>query len=71
MEKLGAIKSADEFGTAAILRNKFSHHYPENVEAKLSRLNLLIEEVGFVIETFRNIVTYLERKGFGTNSYRR
>jgi hypothetical protein len=29
MEKLGVIRSADEFGTAAVLRNKFAHHYPE------------------------------------------
>jgi hypothetical protein len=40
MEKLGAIKSADAFGTAAVLRNKFSHHYPEEIDSRIERLNL-------------------------------
>lgn len=41
MEKLGVIQSADAFGTAAILRNKFSHHYPEKSKDQLNKLNLL------------------------------
>ena len=64
MEKLGAIRSADEFGTAAILRNKFSHHYPEEVDLRLARLNLIIEESKFVIATFDEITRFLIRKGF-------
>ncbi len=36
MEKLGAIKSAEEFGTAAVLRNKFAHHYPEQSREQLA-----------------------------------
>jgi len=28
MGKLGAIRSADVFGTASVLQNKFAHHYP-------------------------------------------
>lgn len=40
MEKLGVIQSADAFGTAAILRNKFSHHYPEKSKDQLNKLNL-------------------------------
>ena len=64
MEKLGAIKSADDFGTAAILRNKFSHHYPEQNELRIERLNLVIEEAGFVIATFEDITRFLRRKGF-------
>jgi len=64
MEKLGAIRSADEFGTAAILRNRFSHHYPEDAEQRLYRLNLVVQEADFVIDTFRGIVAYLARKGY-------
>ena len=64
MEKLGAIRSADDFGTAALLRNKFSHHYPEDVEQRLERLNLVVQEAEFVIKSFRDIVEYLGRKGF-------
>jgi len=66
MEKLGAIRSAEEFGTAATLRNKFAHHYPEETETRIERLNLIIAEARFVIETFRDISRYLERKGFVT-----
>lgn len=64
MEKLGAIRSADEFGTAAILRNKFSHHYPEDAEQRIDRLNLVVQEADFVIDTFRGVIAFLERKGY-------
>lgn len=64
MEKLGAIKSADEFGTAALLRNKFAHYYPEQAQARIERLNLLIQEAEFVIDTFHAIMSYLIRKGY-------
>jgi DNA repair ATPase RecN len=53
MEKLGAVRSADEFGTAAaVLRNKFAHHYPEAIKDRIARLNLVIEEADFVIGVF-------------------
>lgn len=64
MEKLGAIKSAEAFGTAAMLRNKFSHHYPEESSARLERLNLVMEEASFVMASFDEITAYLRRKGF-------
>ena len=64
MEKLGAIRSADEFGTAAVLRNKFSHHYPEDVGQRIDRLNLVVQEADFVIDTFQGIIVFLERKGY-------
>jgi hypothetical protein len=64
MEKLGAIKSAEAFGTAALLRNKFAHHYPEETEARIERLNLVMEEARFVITCFGEISSYLQNKGF-------
>lgn len=49
---------------AAILRNKFSHHYPEDVEQRIDKLNLVVEVADFVIDTFRGITEFLERKGY-------
>ncbi len=63
MEKLGAIKSAEDFGTAAMLRNKFSHHYPEETIDRLERLNLVMDEANFVVACFSEINDYLTRKG--------
>ena len=65
MEKLGAIKSADAFGSAAVLRNKFAHHYPEEIDTRIERLNLIVEEADMVLVTFADIVGYLQRKGLG------
>ncbi|MBU0501287.1 MAG: hypothetical protein KJ558_11090 [Gammaproteobacteria bacterium] len=67
MEKLGAIQSADDFGTAAILRNKFSHHYPEEADLRIERLNLVVAEADYVIATFADIMTFIARKGFLSN----
>lgn len=64
MEKLGAIRSADEFGTAAVLRNKFAHHYPEAVTDRIARLNLVVEEAEFVIVVFEEILAFMRRKGY-------
>lgn len=64
MEKLGAIRSADEFGTAAMLRNKFSHHYPEDAGQRIDKLNLVVEEADYVIDAFRGIIAFLERKEY-------
>jgi hypothetical protein len=64
MEKLGALPSAEAFGTAAMLRNKFSHHYPEEVAARIEKLNLVVEEGRFVLSCFEEITAYLVRKGF-------
>ncbi|MBD9362468.1 hypothetical protein [Methylomonas fluvii] len=62
MEKLGALKSADDFSVAIVLRNKFAHHYPEESRKQLDRLNLLIKESKFVIDVFDNITRYLADK---------
>lgn len=64
MEKLGAIQSAEAFGTAIMLRNKFSHHYPDESKVHIERINLIIEESRFVIATFAAISDYLRHKGF-------
>ena len=63
MEKLGAIKSAEDFGTAAMLRNKFSYHYPEETIDRMERLNLVMDEAKFVVTCFSEMNDYLARKG--------
>jgi hypothetical protein len=68
MEKLGAIRSADEFGTAAVLRNKFAHHYPEVLADRIARLNLVVEEADFLIGVFGEILAFMRRKGYLADS---
>ena len=65
MEKLSAIRSAEAFGTATVLRNKFSHHYLHQSQSTLGRMNMVFGESQFVIATFGSIAAYLQRKGFG------
>ncbi len=64
MEKLGAIRCADEFGTATVLRNKFAHHYPDAIVDRIARLNLVVEEADFVIGVFKEILAFMRRKGY-------
>lgn len=64
MEKLGAIRSADDFGTATVLRNKFAHHYPEAVADRIARLNLVVDEAEFVIGVFGDVLAFMRRKGY-------
>lgn len=64
MEKLGAIQSADAFGTATVLRNKLAHHYPEESREQLDKLNSLVGEVEFVMAVFEHLVQYARHKGF-------
>lgn len=64
MEKLGAIRFADEFGTATVLRNKFAHHYPDAIVDRIARLNLVVEEADFVIGVFKEILAFMRRKGY-------
>ncbi len=62
MEKLGAIKSADEFGIAAVLRNKFAHHYPTESQDQLEKLNLLYQEAQLIVNVFDRLVSYAAQK---------
>jgi hypothetical protein len=64
MEKIGAIQSADAFGTAAMLRNKLAHHYPEVAAQRIERINLISTETKLVLETFKEISDFAKRKGY-------
>lgn len=68
IEKLGAIKSADEFAVAAVLRNKFAHSYPCDSKDQIDKLNTLVNESACVIETFETIVRYISEKSLIKNS---
>jgi hypothetical protein len=63
MEKLGAIDSAEDFAVALLLRNKFAHHYPEQVAARVERVNRVPDQSRFVIAAFATLSDYIERKG--------
>lgn len=67
MEKLGAIKSANDFGAAAVLRNKFAHHYPKESGEQLEKLNTLPDESEFVVEVFESISSYVNSKNLLEN----
>lgn len=64
MEKLGAINSADEFGAAAVLRNKFAHHYPDSSQEQIDKLNILTDETELIVEVFDSLIKYAESKDF-------
>ena len=63
MEKLGAIESADSFGSATVLRNRFVHVYPEEGKEQLEKLNLLPVKSEFVVDAFNHLVFYAVKKG--------
>lgn len=62
MEKLGVIKSAEDFGTATLLRNKFSHHYPEEFVDRMERLNTVMDESVFIVACFADIKAHIQNK---------
>lgn len=64
MEKIGAIASAEAFGTATLLRNKFSHHYPEEPVVRLERLNLILQQAAAVIQVFHEIAAFARLKNY-------
>lgn len=68
MEKIGVIASAEEFGSAALLRNKFSHHYPEDLQEQLDKINLVFEETQKVIEIFQHISVFVSARGYISQS---
>jgi hypothetical protein len=70
MEKLGVIVSASGFREAAVLRNKFAHHYPEESQQQLDKLNKIIVQAEKVVEIFDHIVGYVAEKQLIANAER-
>jgi hypothetical protein len=64
MERIGAIQSADAFGTATVLRNKFAHNYPEEAADRVERMNLIVLEATLVLQTFQDLSHFVQAKGY-------
>lgn len=64
MEKIGVITSADAFGSAALLRNKFSHHYPEDAQDQVDKINLVYSETQHVLQIFEHIRAFVFARGY-------
>lgn len=64
MERIGAIQSADAFGTATILRNKFAHNYPEEAPDRVERMNLIVLEATLVLQTFQDLSHFVQAKSY-------
>lgn len=63
MERLGALPSADEFSSLAVIRNKLMHDYPEEMQKHLDRMNFITAEAPRLVELFLGIGKYAEKFG--------
>ena len=63
MERFGALSSAEEFSSLAIIRNKLMHDYPEEMQKHLDRINFIMTEASRLVEIFLGIVKYAEKFG--------
>lgn len=67
MERIGALPSADEFSSLAVLRNKLMHDYPEEMQKHLERLNFITGEAPRLVNIFIGIVRYAGKFGIQPN----
>ena len=58
MERLGALPSASEFSSIAVVRNKLMHEYPEEMQKHLERINFITSEAQKLLQVFVGIVKY-------------
>ncbi len=61
MERLGALPSAEEFSSLAVLRNRLMHDYPEEMQKHLDRINFITSESPRLVEIFLGIAKYAEK----------
>lgn len=64
MEKLGAIPSAEQFGVVVLLRNKLTHHYPEDSALQLDRINQLPTQSDSILQALAQLSRYATSKGY-------
>lgn len=62
MEKLGAVRSADEWSMLSILRNKLAHEYPDDPEMQSSRLNEAYASSSLLIDSVAVLKQYVLSK---------
>jgi hypothetical protein len=63
MEKLGALPSATEFASLAVIRNKLMHDYPEEAQKQIDRMNFIIDEAPRLLSLFLGIAGYVRKFG--------
>ncbi len=61
MERLGALPSAEEFSSLAVLRKRLMHDYPEEMQKHLDRINFITSESPRLVEIFLGIAKYAEK----------
>ncbi len=62
MEKLGVISSATGFSTMAELRNKLSHHYPNEAEKQAERLTAAWKAGPQILSVLTDVIRYATDK---------
>lgn len=62
MERLRAISSAAEFRTAAILRNRLSHLYPDDPDRQVAILNAALDHTGYLLATAHQLGAFAARR---------
>ncbi|MFI4939461.1 MAG: hypothetical protein ACHP7O_03830 [Burkholderiales bacterium] len=63
MERIGAVPSAGEFSSLAVVRNKLMHDYPEEAQKYLDRINFIATGAPTLVDVFVGIVKYSEKFG--------
>ena len=60
LEQLGFLSNAEDWHLLRVLRNQFSHDYPQDDTLKASYLNQSIEAVGLLKDAMTRIEKYLK-----------
>ena len=63
LEQLGFLSSTDDWHLLRVLRNQFSHDYPQDNALKASYLNQSVEAVNLLKDAMTRIEQYLTTKG--------
>ena len=63
LEQLGFLSSTEDWGLLRVLRNQFSHDYPQDNALKASYLNQSIEAVSLLKDAMTRIEKYLTTNG--------
>ena len=63
LEQLGFLSSTEDWHLLRVLRNQFSHDYPQDDALKASYLNQSIEAVGLLKDAMTRVEKYLTNNG--------
>lgn len=62
LERLNLIPSREKWSLWRELRNDLAHEYPDEIYERIEAINTLFETVGKIIDVYKNIRNYIERK---------